>query len=172
MKASVKLTDGSIQKLTVPATVNSMMLTNHLSFVDDDDDTLLELCLSSTEWNMYLEVVTEIAKLEKETGKKFTPNLAFSQEIFGALEQAELEKYSKIADYMICQHLHDSLDIFIGSLFNLDRETILQAYHVTEQPEEKKRNCLNARKLVNDRLVAKAIEIVPELAGLDLSFTN
>lgn len=173
MKASVRLTDSSSHKITVPATVNSVMLTNHLSFVEEDEDeTILDIQLSTPEWQMYIKFVTEIAKIEKETGKRFVPNQAFSKEFFGSLEQTDLESYSKIADYMICQVLHDSLDFFIGSLFDLDRDTILKAYNITETPELKKRACHQTREAFNDLLVAKALEIVPELAGLNITFRD
>lgn len=172
MKASVRLNDGTVSKLSVPATVNSVMLTNHLSFVDEDDEILLDVQLGPQEWQMYADFVTEVAKLERETGKRFTPNLGFSKHFFAEKDQSELETYGKIADYMICSIIHESLDFFVGSLFDLDRETILKAYNVTETPEQKKKACKDARLIVNDRLIAKALEVVPELAGHHFSFTD
>lgn len=174
MKASVRLSDGSVQKLTVPATVNSVMLTNHLSFIDGDDENeaVLDIQLGLQEWQMYLKFVTEIARLEKETGKKFSPNRDFSKYFFGEATQEELNTYAKVADYMLCPVLHDSRDIFIGTLFDLDRATILNAYNVRESPDLKKQSCQRTHRIVNDLLVAKALEIVPELAGLGLTFTD
>lgn len=164
MNVTIKLSDGDSQRLTVACTVQSMMLTNHLSFCDEAEQIDLDLQLTSAEWRMYSDFVIAIAKLEKDTGKKFIANQEFAVEFFKDYSQEDLDTMARIERYLICQVLRDSLDLYIGSLFKgLDRDTVLKAYGITETEEEKKRSVNTARKIAHEKMLEKAYEIIPEL---------
>ena len=164
MNVIINLSDGHLQKLTLPCTINSVMLTNHLSFCDDDGQTTMDLQLTAADWSMYVDFVTSVAVLEKDAGVKFRANVEFSKGFFARYTQDELDIFARVERYLICEVLRDSLDLFIGSLFqSLDRDTILKAYGVIETVEEKKMSVNQANRLAHEKLLRKACEIVPEL---------
>lgn len=170
MNVNIKLLDDAAFRLTVPCTVNSTMLTNHLSFVDDSDPITMDLQLTSAEWQLYEQFVTAVAALEKDSGKKFKPNPEFSKDFFTNFDQSQLDSFAKVERYLISDSLRYSLDYFIGSLFDMNRDDILKAYGINESETERQRSIKQARGLINEKLVEKIKEIVPELSIFNVNF--
>ena len=78
VKISVKLLDGSSAPVSVHAIAHSVLLSTNISLEEESEDIEIPIQLTSKEWNYFKQFVNEIAKLEKDTGKRFRPNQEFA----------------------------------------------------------------------------------------------
>jgi hypothetical protein len=135
-------------------------------------DEKLNITLTQAQLQKYEEFISLVIENKEAEGlKKFKPNLDFSQHYFSECSDEEILDFFEIAHYLESPTLHESLNIFLGGLLQVEARELEELYSVEESQLREEAEQETVKKY-DYLLVEELHKVVPKMIGLGVTFTK